>query len=195
MGVDDDAHAVLNGPFQHLHDFIGQILRAVAGEDEDVRLAQPRHLGLQRLHVLVGDVGTGGVQLRILAGPGLDVDAGRPFNVGEIGLDVFVLLQQADVEILGEPAQEAEGAVGNQQVVQNDGDVDALAAGFVVFQLAAVDDARLQRLFKLHVVIQRRIQCAGADHRRAFPALTAMRTASSTPLFISSMTRYSYGPW
>ena len=130
----------------------------------DASLCQLVELGFQLLHRALGDVGACTVQLGLLPGLDLDVDARHALRErDEVGGDA--LRGQAPLEpcprLTGHKAQRRAPA---SQLGQHAGHIDALAAQHAVLAPGAVDVAHLQLTVQPHNVINGRVECHCVDH-------------------------------
>ena len=119
--VHDDAHAAAG---QALHDLLvhvgGQRVGYGAGDDEGVVLAKDVQLGEERVHVLGGNAGALAVDLGLLDGLDLGVDAREArLDVDEVRVHAAVRkeLLQRDPRDTGAEAQRARGVA---EVTQDD---------------------------------------------------------------------------
>ena len=146
---------------------LGQAGRDAARQNEDVSLCQLVELGFQLLHRALGDVGACTVQLGLLPGLDLDVDARHALReMDEVGGDA--LRGQAPLEpcprLTGHKAQRRAPA---SQLGQHAGHIDALAAQHAVLALGAVHLAHLQRPIQPHDIVDGRVECYRVDHSAA----------------------------
>ena len=142
LGVDHDADASAG---QALHDSLvhvaGQRVGHRARDDERVTLAEGIELGVELLDVGLGDLGTLTVELGLLVGLDLGVDAAHALvHLDEVRVNA-ALGDEAGNLGAGEAGKEAQRAALVAQVAENDGHVDALAARQRLLVGGAVDDA------------------------------------------------------
>ena len=164
-GIDHGADAAALQPGQQpLIGRLGQAGRNAARQHQNVILLQGVELLLQRLHGGFRDVGARAVELGLLPGLDLDVDAGHTVvEVDEIGFQA--LRSQAALQPgAGLTRHKAEGDAFAPELGQHAGHIDALAAQHAVLASGAVDVAHLQLTVQPHNVINGRVECHCVDH-------------------------------
>ena len=164
-GVHHGPHtAALQPGQQPLVGVLRQAFRDAARQNEDVVLAQLVQPGFQLLHGAFRDGGARAVQLGLLPGLDLDVDAGHAlFQVHEVGAQALggkAPLQPGT----GLTGHEAQGHALAAQLGQHAGHVDALAAQHAVLAVCAVHLAHFQRGIQPHHIINGRVERYGIDH-------------------------------
>ena len=119
---------------------------------------------LQRLHGGFRDVGARAVELGLLPGLDLDVDAGHTVvEVDEIGFQA--LRSQAALQPgAGLARHKAEGDALAPELGQHAGHIDALAAQHAVLAFGAVHLAYFQRCIQTHHIVNGRVECYGINH-------------------------------
>ena len=164
-GVHDGTDVAAFQPGQDA--LIGRLRQAgrdAARQNQDIALLQAIELFFQRLHGAFRDVGACAVQLGLLPGLDLDVDAGHAVvEVDEVGFQP--LGDQAALQPrTGLPCHKAEGHALAPQLRQHTGHVDALAAQHAVFAFGAVHVADGQFTVQPHHVIDGRIEGHCVNH-------------------------------
>ena len=163
-GIDHDVDAAaLHAGHDALIHIVGKRRGDGAGDDEDIAGLELVELGVEGFDVLGLDVGADAVDLGLLLGLGLEVDAGHALrDLDEVAGDAE-LLEHALERDAGEARGEAKGAVGMAEVSEDDRDVHALAAGQDLLVVHAVDLAELQVL-EADDVVERGVERYGVDH-------------------------------
>ncbi len=164
LRVDDDADAA---PREALHDalvdIVGEGLWDGAREHERIARAEAVEAREELLLLRLADVRPLAVDLRLTLRLRLDIDAREPF------LEAHELMAHRErIElpldlVAREACDEAERRALVAEVVQDDGDVDALAAREHLLVVHAVDLAR-RELIEADDVVERRIERDGVDH-------------------------------
>ena len=160
---DADAAAVQPG-----HDSLiavaGKTLGDGAGQHQRIAGADGVELGIELLHVGLGDGGADAVDLGFLAGLDLDVDAGHALgHVDEIRVQAH-LCQATFQSLPNEAGHEAQRHRGQPQRAQHVGHVDALAAELELFRLVSIDIVQLQPAGDVHDIVDRRVEGHCINH-------------------------------
>ena len=149
---------------QALVGVLRQALGDAACEDQDIVFSQLIQLCFQLLHGTFRDIRACAVQLGLLPGLDLHIDAGHAFfqmhKVRSEPLCCQTSLQPRS-GLTGHKAQRHALAA---QLCQYAGHVDALAAQHAVLAVCAVDFAHLQRCVQTHHIVDCGIECYCIDH-------------------------------
>ena len=167
-GVYHSAHAAALQPGQQpLVGGLRQAGRDAARQNQHVVFLQRVQLGFHRLHGGFGNVRPCAVQLGLLPGLDLDIDACHPLlQVDEIG--VQALGGQAALQPgAGLARDKAESHTFDPQLGQHAGYIDALAAQHAILAGGAVDGRDLQRTVQPDDVVDGGVKCNGIDHASA----------------------------
>ena len=144
-----------------------QACRDAACQNEDITLGQLVQLGFQLLQRTFRDGRACAVQLGLLPGLDLDVDAGHAvFQMHKIGFQ-SLRRQTALQPCAGLAGHKAQCHALAAQLRQHAGHVDALAAQHTVLAFGAVHFAHLQRCVQTHNVIDGRVKGNGVNHTSA----------------------------
>ena len=167
-GIYHGAHAPALQPRQQpLVDALRQACRDAACQNKDIALGQLVQLGFQLLQSAFRDGRACAVQLSLLPGLDLDVDAGHAvFQMHKVGLEPLCR-QTALQPCAGLPGHKAQCHALAAQLRQHAGHVDALAAQHAILALGAVHCAHLQRCVQTHNVVDGRVKGNGVNHASA----------------------------
>ena len=164
-GIHHRAHPPALQPGQQpLVGILRQTLGNAARQNEDIILVQAVQFLFQLLHGALRDVGARPVQLGLLPGFDLYIDAGHALlQMHKVGL--HALCRKATLQpCTGLARHKAQCHAPAAQLCQHAGHVDALAAQHAVLTGCAVHLAYFQRCFQAHHIIDGRIECNCVDH-------------------------------
>ena len=164
-GVHDTAHTLAVQPGQQpLVGVLRHTGRDAACEDEHIAFGQRIELFFQRVQGRSRDGGACAVQLGLLPGFDLHVDAGHAVvQMNEVGAQAL-RGQTAFQPGTGLTGHEAQSHALAAQLVQRTGHIDALAAQHTVLPGGAVHLADFQSLVQADDIVDGRIERNGIDH-------------------------------
>ena len=164
-GIHHCAHAPALQPRQQpLVDALRQACRNAACQNEDITLGQLVQLGFQLLQRTFRDGRACAVQLGLLPGLDLDIDAGHAvFQMHKVGFQ-SLRRQTALQPCAGLAGHKAQCHALAAQLRQHAGHVDALAAQHTVLAFGAVHFAHLQRCVQTHNIVDGRIKSNSINH-------------------------------
>ena len=175
-GIDDEADATAR---QAMHDHVvggvGQAGGNGAGEHDRVTLARDLQAVEKLLELALGNLGAHAVDDGHDDAVELDVDARVALvQAHEVRGDALVL-QGVDEVVAGEATADAHGGVGNAQLVEDSGDVDAVAAAVHFLARGAVGESHVERQ-RVHDVVDGGVQRYGVNQQWLLPTRERART-------------------